>query len=442
MSGSTAGTGRLLFKNVKIFDGVSAEMARGDVLIDGDKIVGVSSSPIGEEPGRETRVVNGDGRVLMPGLSDAHVHLVGNANSYLDFVTGSEAHLALNGLAEAKNMLLRGFTTVRDMGGDTSSIKAAIDRGSFPGPRIYPSQAAVSQSSGHGDFSFVYETSTALGGRESRAETVGFMRVADGPDHVLAAVREQLKKGASQIKLMAGGGAASTYDPLNTVQFTEEEIHAAVRAAEDYGTYVATHVYNVTGIRRAVSAGVKSIEHGHFADEETVALLAERDVWLSMQPFGLGDHHYPDPDRAAKDRQICEAVPTIYQLATKHGVKTAWGTDLLLEPQSAHRQSEMTARLGDYFSNIDSLRMLTSQNAELLRLAGERDPYRAAPLGVIAEGAWADVLLVEGNPAEDLALLTDPDSNLQVIVKNGVVHKDAISHTRARSTPVEVTAGG
>lgn len=217
---------------------------------------------------------------------------------------------------------------------------------------------------------------------------------------------------------------------LYTAQFTEDEIRAAVEAAEDYGTYVATHVYNVTGIRRAVSAGVKSIEHGHFADEETVALLAERDVWLSMQPFGLGDHHYPDPDRSEKDRQICEAVPRIYGLAAKHGVKMAWGTDLLLEPQSAHRQSEMTARLGDYFSTFEALRMLTSQNAQLLSLAGERDTYRGAALGVIAEGAWADVLLIDGNPLEDLTLLADPEKSLAVIVKDGIVYKNALPSAR------------
>ncbi|QXU52504.1 amidohydrolase family protein [Rhodococcus pyridinivorans] len=136
------------------------------------------------------------------------------------------------------------------------------------------------------------------------------MRVADGPDRVLAAVREQLKKGASQIKVMVGGGAASMYDPLYTVQFTDPELRAAVHAATDYGTYVATHVYNVTGIRRAVAAGVKSIEHGHLADEETIALLAEKDVWLSMQPFALGDHHYPDPNRADKDKEICSGTTT------------------------------------------------------------------------------------------------------------------------------------
>lgn len=426
MTTSSKAKRRIVFRDVRVFDGTSDRLVAGDVLIDGDRVAAVSESPVGEEPGRETQVIDGGGRVLMPGMCDAHVHLVGNANSYVDMVTGSESHIAINGLAEAKNMLLRGFTAVRDMAGDTASIKSAIDRGLFPGPRIYPSQAAISQTSGHGDFGFVYEAPTALGGEESRAEQIGFMRVADGEAQVLASVREQLKKGASQIKVMVGGGAASMYDPLYTVQFTDSELRAAVNAATDYGTYVATHVYNVTGIRRAIQAGVRSIEHGHLADEPTIALLAERDIWLSMQPFALGDHHYPDANRAGKDREICTGVENVYGWAKKHGVKVAWGTDLLLEPQIAPRQSEMAARLGDYYSNADALRMLTSGNAELFRLAGERDPYREAPLGVIAEGAWADVLLVDGNPMEDLSLIGDPGKNLSVIVKNGEIVKNAI----------------
>ncbi|QCQ91998.1 metal-dependent hydrolase family protein [Rhodococcus sp. SGAir0479] len=426
MTAITATGERLLFRDVRVFDGQSGTLAHGDVLIDGDRILAVSESPIGDEPGRETTVVDGGGRVLMPGMSDAHVHLVGNANSYLDLLTGSQAHIALNGVAEARDMLLRGFTAVRDMAGDTASIKSAVDRGLFPGPRIYPSQAAISQTSGHGDFGFVYETPTELGGAESRAETIGFMRVANGEPQVLAAVREQLKRGASQIKLMVGGGAASVYDPLYTVQFTPQELRAAVDAATDYGTYVATHVYNVAGIRRAVDAGVRSIEHGHLADEATVALLAEREVWLSMQPFAEDDHHYPDPGRADKNRRICGGVEQVYRWARAHGVDVAFGTDLLLEPQSASRQSEMVARLADHYSNLDALRMVTSGNARLFRLAGERDPYREAPFGVVAPGAWADVLLVDGNPVEDLSLLADPGKHLVVVVKGGVIVKNAL----------------
>lgn len=426
---------RLLIKNVRIFDGLSDGLTDGHVLIDGRRITAVESSPVAETDG--TTVIDGAGHTLIPGLTDAHVHLVGMANTLIDLVMGSQTQLAAATLARAKDTLLRGFTTVRDMAGDTAGIKTVIDKEPELGPRIYPSQAAVSQTGGHGDFGFVYERPTALGGSESRAEQIGFMRVADGTERVLAAVREQLKLGASQIKLMVGGGAASLYDPLYTVQFTAPELRAAVQAAEDYGTYVATHVYNVTGIRRAVEAGVKSIEHGHLADEPTIALLAERGVWLSTQPFAEHDHSFMDPDSAAKNREICAGTDQLYQWATKHGVNVAWGTDLLFEPDRDDLQSTMLARLGNYMGNLAALKMVTSGNAALFRLAGDRDPYRDARLGEITPGAWADVLLVAGDPTADLGLLADPAKNLAVIVKDGVVVKNqlpAVQHTADRDT--------
>ncbi len=414
----------VLIKNVRVFDGLSGSVAPGHVLIDGSTIAAVDTSPIAESAA--TTVIDGGDRVLMPGMIDAHAHLVGMANTLLDLAMASQTQLAATTLARAKGTLLRGFTTVRDMAGDTAGIKKVIDGEPALGPRIYPSQAAISQTGGHGDFGFVYERPTALGGNESRAETIGFMRVADGVDRVVAAVREQLKLGASQIKLMAGGGAASLYDPLYTVQFSEQEMAAAVRAAADYGTYVATHVYNVTGIHRAVQAGVKSIEHGHLADEATVAMLAEQDVWLSTQPFAEHDHSFLNPDSAEKNREICSGTPHIYEWATKHGVKLGWGTDLLFEPENVGRQSEMMARLGDYVSNVDALKMVTSGNAALLRMAGQRDPYRAARLGEITKGAWADVLLVERDPTADLSVLAAPDTGIAVIVKDGVIVKNTL----------------
>lgn len=415
---------RLLVKNVAIFDGIADHLVPGHVLVEGRTIAAVDTSPIAEDA--QTTVIDGAGRVLMPGMSDAHVHLVGMANTMVDLMTATQTQLAAATLARAKDTLLRGFTTVRDMAGDTVGIKKVVDAEPALGPRIYPSQAAISQTAGHGDFGFVFEPPTALGGRESRAEQIGFLRVADGADRVLAAVREQLKLGASQIKLMAGGGVASLYDPLDTLQFTPAELRAAVEAAADYGTYVATHVYNVAGIHRAVEAGVKSIEHGHLADEPTVAMLAERDVWLSTQPFSLHDHSFPDPDRTAKDRQVCDGTEQLYRWAKKHGVKTAWGTDLLFEPENNHRQSEMVTRLGDHFTGVEALKMVTSGNAALFRLAGERDPYGSARLGEIATGAWADMLLINGDPTTDLSLLADPAANIAVIVKDGVVVKNTL----------------
>jgi imidazolonepropionase-like amidohydrolase len=361
----------------------------------------------------------------MPGMIDAHVHLVGMANTLLDIAMASQTQLAAATLARAKDTLHRGFTTVRDMAGDTVGIKTVTDAEPALGPRVYPSQAAISQTGGHGDFGFVYDEPTALGGNPSRVEQIGFMRVADGADRVLAAVREQLKRGASQIKLMVGGGAASFYDPLYTLQFTPAEIRAAVDAAADYGTYVATHVYTVDGIHRAVEAGVKSIEHGHLADEATIAMLAERGVWLSTQPFAEHDHSFANPESAAKNREICGGTEQIYGWAKKHGVNTAWGTDLLFEPANTDRQSAMLARLSEYMTTVEALTMVTSGNARLLRLAGERDPYRQARLGEVAVGAWADLLLVNGDPTADLGLLGDPEANLDVIVKDGVVVKNS-----------------
>lgn len=413
---------RLVIKNVQIFDGVADGLRAGHVLVEGQRIVAVDASPIAESDA--STVIDGGGRVLMPGMSDAHVHLVGMANTLPDFLLGTQTQLAATALAWAQDTLMRGFTTVRDMAGDTVGIKKVIDARPALGPRIYPSQAAISQTGGHGDFGFCYQRPTALGGSETRAEEIGFMRVADGVDRVLAAVREQLKLGASQIKVMVGGGISSMYDPLYTVQFTPPELRAAVQVAEDYGTYVAAHVYNATGIRRAVEAGVKSIEHGHLADEETIALLAERDVWLSMQPFIDDDHHFPNPDNAARGRQVCTGTECVYQWAKKYGVKVAWGTDLLFEPDGLDRQSVMMARMGDYFSNVGTLKMVTSGNAGLFRLSGERDPYRAARLGEITPGAWADLLLVEHDPIADLSVLADPAKNLAVIVKDGVIVKD------------------
>jgi imidazolonepropionase-like amidohydrolase len=417
----------MIVRNVRVFDGVSDRtLDNADVLVEGARILAVSTSPVAGDASDGVVEIQGNGKFLMPGLSDAHVHLMGNANSMMDFLQGPTGVLYGNTIAEAKRMLLRGFTTVRVMGGDTAPVKALIDRGSFEGPRIFPSQAMISQTSGHADFSFVYDVPEEFGGKPSRTEDIHFTRIADGVPRVLAAVREQLRQGATQIKLTLGGGAASMYDPLNTLQYTPDEIRAAVQAASDYGTYVATHVYTPAGIARAIDAGVSSIEHGHLADEETIKRIADANIWLSMQPFAEDDHHYPDPVRAGKNTEICHGTEQVYGWAKQYGVKTAWGTDLLLEPQSAPRQSEMAARLGDFYGNVEALKMLTSGNASLFELAGERNTYRGGKLGVIAEGAWADMILVDGDPTSDLSLIGDPDTNFKLIVKGGQIIKNTL----------------
>ncbi|MFF8486777.1 metal-dependent hydrolase family protein [Streptomyces antibioticus] len=414
----------VLIRNVRVFDGVSDRLS--DV-----RAVYVEDGLIAEEPERldpGAVVVDGGGRVLMPGLTDAHVHLFAAGATMPEMLFAPTGVLYYKALAEAQQMLMRGFTTVRDMGGDTACLRQVFDAGLFPGPRVYPSQAAISQTSGHGDFSDVHQAATLFGGVPSRAETLSFMRVVDGPERILTAVREQLKHGATQIKLMAGGGVTSAYDPLDTLQFTQEELHAAVRAAADWGTYVSVHVFTSDGVRRAVDAGVKSIEHGQLADEETIAHLARKGVWLSTQPLLESDHTFDSADSTAKNRLVCDGVPRTLGWARAHGVKLAFGTDFLLDPASAPKQGETLTRLATQFgfSPVETLRIATSGNAELFRLCGERDPYRRAPLGVIRPGAWADLLVVDGDPTTDITLLADPEANLSLIVKGGWIHKNRL----------------
>ncbi|ROO86614.1 imidazolonepropionase-like amidohydrolase [Actinocorallia herbida] len=423
-SEGAVGSDAIVFEDVRVFDGVGEGLSEPrEVCVEGRKIVARVSAT---EPLR----IAGGGRVLMPGLTDAHVHLFAAASSMQGLLFGGDGVGYYSALAEAGRMLMRGFTTVRDMAGDVSALRQVLDAGAFPGPRIYPSQAALSQTAGHGDFSGAHDDATVFCGRPSRAEGIGFMRVADGRDRVLAAVREQLKRGATQIKVMAGGGVTSYYDPLDVVQFTEDELRAAVEAAADWGTYVAAHVYNDTGIRRAVAAGIKSIEHGHLAgSRETVELLAEHDVWLSTQPFVESDDARYDPAALAKHKQVCEGVARTFEWARASGTKLAFGTDLLLDPQTAARQGEMFTRLSGHFgfTPVEALRMATSGNAELFRLSGERDPYKEARLGVIEPGAWADLLIVEGDPTRDLAMFATPETGLAVIVKDGRIYKNTLT---------------
>ncbi|KIH99843.1 amidohydrolase [Streptomonospora alba] len=436
MSGQTPSV-PILLQNVRIFDGTDPELREGHVLLKDGRIDAIV--PAGEAPPSQAAATVVDGtradgtlRVLMPGLIDAHAHVMLAGSTEVQLLQGGAGLAYYNGLAQARAMLMRGFTTVRDMSGDTIDLKRVLDAGLFPGPRIYPCQAGISQTSGHADFGAAYEPPTALGGASSRAEQLGMSRVADGCDRVLAAVREQLKKGASQIKVMAGGGAASSYDPLDVCQYTTDELRAAVEAAEDWGTYVSVHVYAPAGIERAVAAGVRSIEHGHLADESTIASLEHHGVWLSTQPFLEEDHEYRNPDSAEKNRLVCAGVERTYRWAREYGVKTAFGTDLLLNPAQSHLQAHMLPRLTRFgYTAAEALAMATSGNAELLALAGKRDPYRLEdgerPLGRIAEGARADVLLVEGDPTRDAELLASPEANLAVIIKDGQVYKNLLS---------------
>jgi imidazolonepropionase-like amidohydrolase len=323
---------------------------------------------------------------------------------------------------------MRGFTTIRDMGGPVFGLKRAIDEGLLPGPRIYPSGAVITITGGHGDFRSLSELPRSPG-TLARVEETGAAMIVDSPDEVRMRTREQLMQGASQIKLTAGGGVASPFSPLDVVTFTEPELRAAVEAAANWGTYVATHAYTPVSIQRSIAAGVKCIEHGHLMNDETAKLMAEKGTWLSTQPFldegGDGGAQQLGPTEQEKKRQVIEGTDNVYRLAKKYHLKTAFGTDILFSAREAEQQGNRLAALTRWYTPAEALIMATSTNAELLSLSGLRNPY-PGKLGVVEEGSLADLIVVDGNPLENLALVGDPGKNFKLIMKDGKIYKNTL----------------
>lgn len=416
-----------LFQNVRIFDGKSATLSvPSHVLVRGNVIERISTDPIAIDANAEVQNIAAGGRVLMPGLSDMHWHAMLVRPTPAMLLSSDIGYSTLLAGVEATATLMRGFTTVRDMGGPTFSLKRAIDEGLLPGPRIYPSGAVITVTSGHGDFRQLSDLPRTIGGMLTRIEQLGGSMIADSPDEVRMRVREQLMQGASQIKLTAGGGVASPFSPLDVSTFTEAELRAAVDAAENWGTYVCTHAYTPVAIRRSIAAGVKCIEHAHLMDEATARLMAEKEIWLSTQPFlDLSGASALGPAEQAKMGQVVAGTDAVYALAKKYKIKTAFGTDVLFSKALAERQGAMLADLIRWYTPAEVLIMATSTNAELLGLSGPRNPY-PGKLGVVEEGALADLLLVEGNPLENLDLVADPDRGFVVIMKDGKVYKNTL----------------
>ena len=416
-----------LFRNVRIFDGRSAALSTpSNVLISGNIIERISASPITLDANADVQIVAGNGRVLMPGLIDVHWHAMMVRPTPAQLLTGDVGHMNIVAGVEANATLMRGFTTVRDLGGPVFGLKRAIDDGLIPGPRIYPSGAIVTVTSGHGDFRQFSDLPRTLAGMLSRIEQLGGAMIADSPDEVRMRVREQLMQGASQVKLTAGGGVASPFSPLDVSTFTEAELRAAVEAAENWGTYVATHAYTPASIQRSIAAGVKVIEHAHLMDEATARLMAERGIWLSTQPFlDMSPAAALGPQEQEKMRQVVTGTDRAYMLAKKYNIKTAFGTDVLFSQALAERQGQMLAGMTRWYTPAEALIMATSTNSELLRLSGLRSPYHGK-LGVVEEGALADLLLVDGNPLENINLVADPEKNFVIIMKDGKIHKNSL----------------
>jgi imidazolonepropionase-like amidohydrolase len=259
-------------------------------------------------------------------------------------------------------------------------------------------------------------------------EQIGASMVADSPDEVRLRVREQLMQGASQIKLTAGGGVASPFSPLDVSTFTEAEMRAAVEAAENWGTYVTVHAFTPEAIQRSIAAGVKCIEHGFLMDEATAKLIAEKGVWLSTQPLpeALREGFPVGSVQRAKADEVWPGIARTYELAKKYKLKTAWGTDVIFSQALAQQQGAILASLVRWYSPAEALAMATGTNAELLALSGKRNPY-PGKLGVVEEGALADLLLVDGDPIANINLVADPNKNFVVIMKDGKVYKNTLS---------------
>ena len=437
---------QVLFTDCNVFDGVAESLAQGrNVLVEGNLIASIGDASLSAEG---ASVVDCDGRTLMPGLIDAHTHLYMNMPGGVGGMeSGTWDEIGPRAAHMANEYLYSGFTTVREMGGGGSGLKKTVDAGLVEGPRIYPSGAFVSQTSGHGDLRNASQRNPNLPPYpdDSNAQRLGITIVADGEDAVLSAVRQNLSQGASQIKLMAGGGVASILDPLHTLQFLPEEIEKAVRAAADWDTYVAVHVFSDEGIRRAVDAGVRSIEHGFFASRETLQLMKDKDVFLVSQMTGISPYLELNPGLQSPANQAKLALATDLSKDFVENVK-AIRPKMAFQSDVVFATGELLRTQLDYekwfhaelFGNHAMLVSATSSAGELMAYSGKANPYLDGPLGVIQEGAYADILIVDGNPLEDISVIGGNEKwydaeprprdipTIRAIMKDGVVYKNTL----------------
>jgi imidazolonepropionase-like amidohydrolase len=417
---------QILIKNVSIFNGNSGKLITGkNVVVEGDKIKSILSSGINESNFDE--VIDGKGGYLSPGLIDCHAHAVmgGDENTFLN---GDQHYVQLFAAMEMEEMLLRGVTTIRDAGGNTFALKKAIDDGLVDGPRIYPSGAILSQYSGHVDFRTPNPANLPKewGGQISPGEVNGHAMLANGPDQVMMAVRQQLFLGATQIKLAVGGGVSSFTDPLYVNEYTTAEMKAAVDAANDYGTYVMTHVFNEVGVKRAIEAGVKTIEHGHLMNEEDAKLMAEKGVILSTQCQVMAQLApiYTDPIRKGKLDEAMNGMDNMFKLAKKYNIKVVYGTDLLFSYEGRKEQLKDLTLRKQWYNSPEIMIQATGTGGEVVGLCGKRNPY--GKVGVIEEGAMADILIYSKNPLEDVSIVEDYENNLKLIIKDGKTYKNTL----------------
>jgi len=409
-----------LIENVRIFNGVDAELSAGRVLVEDGVITAVSGDEITAPDG--VTVIDGGDRVLSPGFIDLHVHLTSHVPSKLGDAHGTVVGAIANDVA--RHFLNSGFTTIRDAAGTHPDLARAIEAGIVYGPRVYPSGAVLSQTGGHGDRRHPSAPHPVLesGSRYMASDQAVLV---DGVDQHLAATRENLRRGATQIKIMGGGGVMSDYDPIDSLQPSPEEIRAVVQAASDWGTYVMAHAYTSEAIRRLVDNGVRCIEHGLLIDDATAKYVKQNDVVISTQLVvyrelanlpGITETHLEKLDVVLKGQE------NLIELIKKYDITTGFSTDLIagMYPMLTREFTERAM----YWTPAEVMAQATSESAKVIRMSGKRN--RHGNFGEIRAGWVADLLLINGEPLEDISVLRDPENNLALIMKGGEIVKNQL----------------
>lgn len=418
----------ILITNVKVWDGTSDNVIKADVLIEGNKFKQIKA---GIKVPTGASVINGKGGTLIPGLIDMHQHLMlhgGTAAGTYDwdaYAQGAQAKVMMD------KLLQMGYTTVRDIGGNSISLSRAVRTGYLDGPRIYTSGPVISQTGGHGDWGSYNDAP----GEENYQIKNQNTFVVDGVPEVLKATRWNFRNGANFIKIMGGGGVASVYDPLNATQLTIEEMKAVVDVANDYESYVAIHAYHDRSYNRALDAGVRSFEHGFLITEPTVERMAKTPniVW-SWQPYGSytlfagGFPEWFSEDMIVKGTAVNKGSVVVPALMKKHGVLVVLGSDMFGDEVKFARTNIVSAMEvpGTGYTDLEVMKMATSNAGKVLSWSGAgRDYYKETKLGVVEEGAWADLNIWTADPTKDVKVLSS-DDNLKLVIKDGKVYKNTL----------------
>jgi imidazolonepropionase-like amidohydrolase len=409
-----------LIENVRIFNGVDPRLISGHVLVADGIITNVTSGKIERPAG--TIVIDGGNRVLSPGFIDLHAHLTLNAPAGYRDAHGTALGVVASDVA--RNYLDSGFTTIRDAGGTHPDVAQLFNDGIAYGPRVFPSGATLSQTAGHGDDRHRSTPHPMLEGGSPYSPGDTSVLV-DGVDKHLVATRENLRLGATQIKIMGGGGVMSDYDPIHSLQPSPAEIRAVVQAASDWDTYVLAHAYTSEAVQRLIQNGVRCIEHGLLIDDETARMVKEYDVTISTQLVvfrALEELPGITQNNLDKLAVVLKGQENLVGLIKKYGIRTGFSTDLVfgMYPMLTREFTERAL----YWSPAEVLRQATSESAEVIRMAGRLN--RHGDFGEIREGWVADLLLINGEPLEDISVLRDPASNLALIMKGGEIVKNTL----------------